>query len=1195
MGPPFWQQPFFIYSRAYPLKMRAAALLGSVFVAISVTASAANLGYLTYTDQRPAHLAGSSFTKAVVLIHGYTQQDLQNTPANAFDASESPEWGSMIDALDSRVASDDTKVLLYHWEAEASTGISGVKNSWTGLWQTDFSNPAGAFDYACQAAGNAYYNQGPHLAALFQGLDQLREVTFIAHSAGSWVAREAIHELLLTHPFVVANLVLLDPFIPGADWTNSIHPELNVGLMSAIVGESYADRLYGFENDYAIDTLTDHFPFYQTRATSQFFALGGSGYFVVNNQVDYVSASSTKWYKAHAGPIQFYADTIFAEKYEGIPFLEGLFTSTGLKDAAPFWDYKLRGFFTGLFHDGLSYLATITAQPHSSADPAIYGTAASIAVTIDYDNSATYQWYRNGVPLIPSGTVSWSSSPTGSVLTFASVAESNAGTYVVGVRNALGWRFSAATELRVEYGWNDTITPTFTNTAQSTVTRTPVAPLGSPTNTPVPTLTRTPVIGAPVDQELLTNGDFENGSTGWTMAGPGVFSTYPHSGSGYAVLGELNSSVDVMYQTVTIPSFATSANLSFWYNIVSAETDAVAHESMMAVILDANGAFLASVATRSNLDKQSGPGNPYYVEKTFDLLPYRGRSIRIAFIASPDGTGSLLTSFKIDDVSLRIIAPAGTPTITPVAFSANLYWTRAVASAPFPGRQVPTCLDFAGKIWLIGGYDGLNRNDVWSSVDGFSWTEATSVAAFPGRNAHTSLVYNNKMWVIGGSDAGYRNDVWSSTDGVNWTQATANAAFAGRSGHTSLVFNNKMWVIGGYGPGYLNDVWSSTDGATWTLETGSAAFEGRDFHSSAVFNGRMWVIGGQSASSIHNADVWSSADGQTWVEETAAPGFEARFGHESFVFGGRLWVIAGKATHGVENDLWSSLDGRIWAKEPTPNLFGFKYRTCSVLHNGDVWLIGGLGANAYDNDIWYSTGMQAPPIPATSTPTPFPSVTQSETEVPFTSTVTLTSTFTSTRSPSSTVTPSGTSSCTPTRTATASPTCTLTASATHTGTASPSSSPSVTPSSTKTRTPTSTPTRTASGTASATSTASPTATVTPSPTISATFTSSPSVSPTFTASPTPDYLRSGPGKVVVGPVPAKVGSPVCLAFPARPISSEWTVFNISGEKVATLRFGSETKHCLSTTDMSPGIYFVKGSITSEAGVLEISQRIVLVP
>ena len=76
--------------------------------------------------------------------------------------------------------------------------------------------------------------------------------------------------------------------------------------------------------------------------------------------------------------------------------------------------------------------------------------------------------------------------------------------------------------------------------------------------------------------ERLTNGSFSSGISGWTLIGDfwaGTNLSNYYTSPGYAAGGvnsagsPKNNAVGWMYQTVTIPSGATSATLSFWYNI----------------------------------------------------------------------------------------------------------------------------------------------------------------------------------------------------------------------------------------------------------------------------------------------------------------------------------------------------------------------------------------------------------------------------------------------------------------------------------------------------------------------------------------------------------------------------------------------------------------------------------------------------
>ena len=294
----------------------------------------------------------------------------------------------------------------------------------------------------------------------------------------------------------------------------------------------------------------------------------------------------------------------------------------------------------------------------------------------------------------------------------------------------------------------------------------------------------------------------------------------------------------------------------------------------------------------------------------------------------------------------------------------GLTWTEAASAAGFSARQAHTSAVFdpeasgQAKLWVIGGFDGTHKNDVWHSSDGISWTEASPAADFPARGSHTSVVFDNKLWVIGGNDddGGLKNDAWRSSDGISWTQATPAADFPARSSHTSMVFDNKMWVIGGFDGGPKNDVWHSIDGINWTQATAAAAFSARYGHTSTVFDGKLWVIGGYGGSSKN--DVWYSSDGITWTEATPAADFPARSGHTSVVFDpdtsgqDKLWVIGGYDDGGSEkNDVWYSSDGATWLQAT-----GFSGRSLhtSEVFDGKLWVIGGYANNGGNKkDVWF--------------------------------------------------------------------------------------------------------------------------------------------------------------------------------------------------------------------------------------------------
>ena len=156
--------------------------------------------------------------------------------------------------------------------------------------------------------------------------------------------------------------------------------------------------------------------------------------------------------------------------------------------------------------------------------------------------------------------------------------------------------------------------------------------------------------------ERITNGSFSSGTSGWTLVGDfwaGTNFDYWLSKYGYAAGGvnsagsPKNNATGRMYQTVTIPSGATSATLSFWYNITSDETGSTTYDFLILTIQDSTGNLLGNVIRLSNLNKSSLGS---YSKVTFNATSYVGQTIRVHFFAITDE--SSYTVFRIDDVSL---------------------------------------------------------------------------------------------------------------------------------------------------------------------------------------------------------------------------------------------------------------------------------------------------------------------------------------------------------------------------------------------------------------------------------------------------------------------------------------------------------------------------------------------------------------
>ncbi|MFR9793011.1 hydrolase [Streptomyces sp. MB22_4] len=152
--------------------------------------------------------------------------------------------------------------------------------------------------------------------------------------------------------------------------------------------------------------------------------------------------------------------------------------------------------------------------------------------------------------------------------------------------------------------------------------------------------------------QLLGNNGFESGSTVWGGTS-GVItnstSEAAHSGSYYAWLdGYGTATTDTLSQSVTVPAGCTSAKLSFYLHVDTAETStSTAYDTLKVQVLNSSGTVLGTLATYSNLNAASG-----YTQRSFDLSSYAGQTITLKFTGT-EGS-KYQTSFVLDDAALNV-------------------------------------------------------------------------------------------------------------------------------------------------------------------------------------------------------------------------------------------------------------------------------------------------------------------------------------------------------------------------------------------------------------------------------------------------------------------------------------------------------------------------------------------------------------
>ena len=172
---------------------------------------------------------------------------------------------------------------------------------------------------------------------------------------------------------------------------------------------------------------------------------------------------------------------------------------------------------------------------------------------------------------------------------------------------------------------------------------------GDPTYTLYDDVTVT--ASAPTTQ-IIVNPGFETGSlSSWTTGGvlaPSVSTTQKHSGTYSALLGGASGTEpngdSSLYQTITIPSTATKATLTFYY--WPSTTDTITYDWQEAQVQNSTGGTLASIM------KVCSNAHAWTLV-TYDLTSYKGQTIRLYFNAHGDGYGDL-TYMYVDDINVNV-------------------------------------------------------------------------------------------------------------------------------------------------------------------------------------------------------------------------------------------------------------------------------------------------------------------------------------------------------------------------------------------------------------------------------------------------------------------------------------------------------------------------------------------------------------
>src|SRR5262249_17159180 len=142
--------------------------------------------------------------------------------------------------------------------------------------------------------------------------------------------------------------------------------------------------------------------------------------------------------------------------------------------------------------------------------------------------------------------------------------------------------------------------------------------------------------------ELIVDGGFESATTsgnsapGWTATPSPSHNEIikggsdPHAGTAYAELGGSPNQPDLLPQSITIPSNATAASLTFWTNIVTQETANTGPYDFLYVNIVSGSTTTTKLTLNNNSSSSdSNTNGTYFKPAAIDLLAYKGSTITL--------------------------------------------------------------------------------------------------------------------------------------------------------------------------------------------------------------------------------------------------------------------------------------------------------------------------------------------------------------------------------------------------------------------------------------------------------------------------------------------------------------------------------------------------------------------------------------
>ena len=362
-------------------------------------------------DEMSQTALGPNTKKVTILIHGW------QPCGGGGNAYTSGALSNLSQQLKSSFHGTEWQLVHYRWEQDADTTDPSLCNGILNLGALDFPT-------ASVAADNAIHH-GTNIANLIiKQCPDVRQIHFIAHSAGIWAAYSAATNILQALPFVTIQITLLDGFVPG-DVSGSPLTSTLINNLTTLPGNDRIFRLESYHGDWVSDIagiVTDNLFNWRAGRDIELTVSFNSDILVNPNPFHEDCYTEDQ---GHGGPIYFYTDTISS--------ISSAPTYCLINTAGPFsdsnFDFHNFGWYKSLFYLN-PQLPYISAQPQSQ--PVSSGAVVNLQCIASSSQALSYQWFLNGQRI---------NGANGALYSF-SANSTTTGDYVVEISNQNGFVFS---------------------------------------------------------------------------------------------------------------------------------------------------------------------------------------------------------------------------------------------------------------------------------------------------------------------------------------------------------------------------------------------------------------------------------------------------------------------------------------------------------------------------------------------------------------------------------------------------------------------------------------------------------------------------------------------------------------------------------------------------------------------------------